>query len=186
MGQASVSEARVLALGAGRWWWLWLIAGVMWMIVAFVILQFDQASVATVGIIAGCMFMAFGAQQLVMAFATDHLRWLSIVFGVLFAIGGILCFIRPVSTFAGLADMLGFLFLLTGIWWTIEAFLVRSTDSLWWLLLIFGLFTSVIAFWVSGQFFFDKAYILLVLAGAWALVHGAGDIVRAFQARSGR
>lgn len=44
----------------------------------------------------------------------------------------------------------------------------------------------VLAFWTSGQFFIEKAYMLLVFAGIWALMHGFTDIVRAFQFRSSR
>ncbi|HEY7075232.1 MAG TPA: hypothetical protein VH418_07675, partial [Solirubrobacteraceae bacterium] len=61
-----VAEAEVLALGrdVGRYWWLWLVTGIAWVIASLIILQFDKASVTTVGIIVGCMFLAAGAQQL--------------------------------------------------------------------------------------------------------------------------
>jgi uncharacterized membrane protein HdeD (DUF308 family) len=39
------------------------------------------------------------------------------------------------------------------------------------------------AFWTSGQFFIEKAYVLLVFAGIWALMEGMADIVRAFGLR---
>ena len=41
----------------------------------------------------------------------------------------------------------------------------------------------ILAFWTGGQFFIDKAYLLLVFAGIWALLHGVTDIVKAFQIR---
>ena len=37
----------------------------------------------------------------------------------------------------------------------------------------------ILAFWTGGQFFIDKAYVLLVFAGIWALMQGFTDIVRA-------
>ena len=40
--------------------------------------------------------------------------------------------------------------------------------------------------WTAGQFFVEKAYILLVFAGIWALTEGITDIVRAFQLREVR
>ncbi len=97
-----------------------------------------------------------------------------------------LCFANPEDTFRGLADVLGFLFLLVGIWWTIEALLVRAEDSLWWLRLITGILMIVLGFWSSGQFFIERAYTLLVFAGIWALMQGITDIIRAFQIRSWR
>jgi uncharacterized membrane protein HdeD (DUF308 family) len=42
---------------------------------------------------------------------------------------------------------------------------------------------TVLAFWTAGQFFIEKAYVLLVFAGIWALMEGIGDIVRAFAVR---
>ena len=41
----------------------------------------------------------------------------------------------------------------------------------------------VLAFWTSGQFFIQKAYMLLVFAGIWALLAGRHEIVRAFRLR---
>jgi hypothetical protein len=180
-----VDERQVVALGrdVGRLWWLWLVTGIAWIVASLVILQFDRASVTTVGIIVGCMFVAAGVQQFTLAAMADHLRWLWWLFGGLFIICGIVAFIRPVNTFAGLADTLGFLFLVVGVWWTIQAFIEREVNSLWWLGLLSGILMIVAAFWTSGQFFFQKAYTLLVIAGVWALMHGITDIVRAFQVR---
>jgi uncharacterized membrane protein HdeD (DUF308 family) len=164
-------------------WWLWLVVGVVWIVAALVILQFDQASITTIGVLVGCMFTFAGVQQLILS-TFAPMRWLWIVFGVLFLIAGVICFINPEETFAGLADILGFLFLVVGVWWIIRAFLERSMNSLWWLGLIGGVLMVVLAFWTSGQFFLEKAYTLLVFAGIWALMQGVTDIVRAFAVRS--
>jgi uncharacterized membrane protein HdeD (DUF308 family) len=180
------TEARELEHELGRLWWLWLVTGIAWIAASLVILQFDRASITTVGIIVGCMFVFAGVQQLIVAFVAERLRWLWAVFGVLFLISGVICFVRPENTFAGVADILGFLFATVGVWWTIAAFLQRDDNELWWLGLISGIFMIVLAFWTSGQFFIHKAYTLLVFAGVWALMHGITDIVRAFQVRRAR
>ena len=49
------------------------------------------------------------------------------VFGVLFAGAAVASFISPEDTFAAIADMLGFLFLLVGIW-IIEAFTAKEVN----------------------------------------------------------
>ena len=105
------------------------------------------------------------------------------LFSVLFLISAVICFVNPVSTFAGLADMLGFLFLLVGVWWMIQSFLERPVNPMWWLTLISGILMTGIGFWTSGQLFATKAYTLLVFAGIWALMQGTVDIVRAFEVR---
>jgi uncharacterized membrane protein HdeD (DUF308 family) len=179
-----VPDVREAAKSVAHFWWLWLAIGIAWLIAALVILQFDQASINTISIILGVMFMAAGLQQFLLAALADHLKWLFVLFGVLFVICGITCFIEPEDTFAGLADMLGFLFLVVGIWWTIRAFMSRDVDSLWWISLLSGMLMVLLAFWTSGQLFIHKAYTLLVFAGIWALLHGIVDIIRAFQVRS--
>jgi uncharacterized membrane protein HdeD (DUF308 family) len=179
---ASVTD-RVLEQEVGKLWWLWLVTGGAWIVAALVILQFDSASMTTISIIVGCMFLASGRQQLILAATGPPLAWLWVVFGVLFLVAGVLCFVNPTETFAGLADMLGFLFLVLGLWWTIQAFLEREGSPVWWVGLMSGVLMIVLAFWTGGQFFIHKAYLLLVFAGIWALMHGLTDIVRAFRIR---
>jgi lysylphosphatidylglycerol synthetase-like protein (DUF2156 family) len=91
---------------------------------------------------------------------------------------------NPEDTFSGLADMLSFLFLLVGLWWMVRAFLEQAVSQFWWLGLIAGILMTVLAFWTAGQFFIEKAYVLLVFAGIWALMEGVGDISRAFALRA--
>src|SRR5688572_21688468 len=85
---AAVSGEREMARAIAGLWWLWLVPGVVWICAALVVLQFDQASVKTIGIIVGIMFISAGIQQLVIAALTDSLRWLWALFGVLFLAAG--------------------------------------------------------------------------------------------------
>ena len=172
------------ARALSRYWWLWLVAGVVWVIIALVILQFDDASIRTVGTLIGLMFLLSGVQQLALAALIDKHRWIPAVFGVLLLAAGVISLINPEETFAGFADILGFLFLIVGAFWTLGAFAERPENDLWWLGLFSGILMIILAFWTSGQFFIEKSYLLLVFAGIWALMHGVTDIVRAFQVRS--
>ena len=165
------------------YWWVGLVAGITWLVISLVILQFDSASVATVGILVGFMFLLAGAQNIAVTTLPVEHRWVPALFSVLFLISAVVCFIDPVDTFAGLADMLGFLFLLVGVWWMIQSFLERPVNPMWWLNLISGIVMTGIAFWTAGQLFATKAYTLLVFAGIWALMQGTNDIVRALEVR---
>jgi hypothetical protein len=180
-----VPELRESARNLAGYWWLGLVAGIAWIVVSIVILQFDSASVATVGVLVGLMFMLSAAQNFALASATDGaMRWASALFGVLFVVSGVICFVDPKGTFTALADILGFLFLLVGVWWMVRAFLEQSINPLWWLGLISGVLMTVMAFWTSGQLLFEKAYVLLVFAGVWAMMEGVTAITRAFAMRS--
>jgi uncharacterized membrane protein HdeD (DUF308 family) len=177
------AEAREAIRGFSRLWWLWIVFGIFWVVVGLVILQFDQASITTVGVLVGAMFLASGFQQFAIMTMVERGRWLYGLFGVLFVIAGVIALISPENTFAALADILGFLFLLVGLFWIIQAFVSREINELWWLGLLAGILMVILAFWTGGQFFIEKQYVLLVFAGIWALMQGVTDVVRAFQIR---
>lgn len=173
-----------MARDVAKYWWLWLVTGIAWVVAALVVLQFDHRSITTVGVIIGIMFAFAAIQEFIMAAVADHLRWLWALFGVLFGIAAIISFVHPQNTFAGVADILGFLFLTVGIWWIIRGFVTKDINPVWWLDLVSGSLMVILAFWTSGQFFIQRSYTLLVFAGIWALMHGVSDIIRAFQVRA--
>ena len=167
-----------------RYWWVELLAGIFWVVIALVVLKFNHASVVTVGVLTGLMFLLFAAEEFALAYLDRRgTRWVWALFGVFLTAAGITALIDPVKTFASFADILGFVFLLLGVVWMVHAFMERAFNSLWWLTLISGILMIGLAFWVSGQFFLDRAVTLLVFAGIWALTKGITDIIRAFQIR---
>lgn len=166
------------------YWWTWLVAGVAWVAVALVILQFDQASITTVGVLVGVMFTLTALENFALASLDLAPRGVSVLFGVLFMASAVVSFVNPGQTFAGLADTLGFLFLIVGLWWMTRSFLERPLNPLWWVGLISGILMTGLAFWTAGQFFIGRAYTLLALAGMWALMTGVTNIVRALQVRA--
>jgi uncharacterized membrane protein HdeD (DUF308 family) len=167
-----------------RYWWVELILGVFWLVIAVVVLKFNHASVVTVGVLVGIMFLIFAAEEFALAILDKGAtRWLWGLFGVLLLAAGIVSLIHPRETFAGFADILGFVFLVIGVVWTIQAFAERQFSDYWWLDLVAGILLIVLAFWTSAQFLLERAYTLLIFAGIWALAKGITDIVRAFQLR---
>jgi hypothetical protein len=177
------SALRETARTVTGYWWVPLLSGVAWLAISLVILQFDDASVTTVGVLIGFMFLLAGIHNVTLAMLTGGLRWVWAVFAVLMLVAAVICFVDPEETFAGLADILGFLFLLVGLWWMVRSFLERPINPLWWIGLISGVLMTVMAFWTAGQFFIERAYVLLVFAGIWALMEGVSSIVRAFEIR---
>jgi Short repeat of unknown function (DUF308) len=181
-GERSLAKGILAPLA--RYWWVELLLGVVWLVIAVVVLKFNHASVVTVGVLTGVLFLAFAAEEFALATLDDGAtRWLWAIFGVLLAVAGVLALINPVSTFAGFAEILGFVFLLIGIMWTVQAFAQRAFNNLWWMTLVAGILMIVLAFWTTGEFFLERAYTLLIFTGIWALMKGITDIVRAFQLR---
>jgi uncharacterized membrane protein HdeD (DUF308 family) len=166
------------------YWWVLLVGGIAWVAVALVIVQFDHASVTTVGILVGLMFLGVGVENIALARLEVPMRGVWALVGGVFLVSAFVCFADPTSTFAGLADLLGYLFLVVGVCWMVRAFLERSINPLWWMGLVSGILMTILAFWSSGQFFIHKAYLLLVFAGIWALLQGTTNIVRALEIRA--
>jgi uncharacterized membrane protein HdeD (DUF308 family) len=180
-GSPTVAEEQAVATAIGRWWWVWIVLGALWILASFVILRFSQASVITVGIIIGIMLLVAGVQEFVVGAFAGGWKWLWYIFGALFILGGLWALFNPTQTFLAIASTLGFIFLLIGVFWMIEAFATMRMNPLWWLGLIAGILMVGLGFWASGQFLVTKAYELLIFAGIWALLHGVTDIIKAFQ-----
>lgn len=103
--------------------------------------------------------------------------------GLLLLLAGVVSLIEPEATFAGVADILGFLFLVVGVFWLLQALEDRGHSQFWWFGLLAGVAMVIVAFWTSGRFFVHKQYVLLVFAGIWSLFHGVGDLLEAFHIR---
>jgi uncharacterized membrane protein HdeD (DUF308 family) len=175
------AQERAAVAAIGRFWWAWIVLGALWILASFVILQFSEASAATVGIIIGIMLLAAGVQEFVVGAFAGGWKWLWYIFGALFILGGLWALFNATQAFLAIADTLGFLFLLIGIFWIVEAFATKAMNPLWWLGLIAGILMVGLGFWATGQFLVTKAYYLLIFAGIWALLHGVTDIIKAFQ-----
>jgi len=169
--------------GVAKWWWLFLITGVAWLVIAVILFQYDTASLATVGYLVGFMLLFTGIEQFMVASAVKGWKWVWIVFGVFFVLGGLWAIFNPFATAYALATSLGLLFVLIGIFWVVEAFATRRANPLWWLSLVSGLIMIGLAWWVSQQNTLQKAVTLLTFAALWAIMHGIGDFIRAFQLR---
>jgi uncharacterized membrane protein HdeD (DUF308 family) len=167
-----------------RFWWLELLLGVLWLVIALVVLKFNHASVVTVGVLTGILFLVFAVEEFALAVLDKGwTRWVWAFFGVLLVAGGVVSLVHPRKTFAGFADVIGFVFLLIGVIWTVQAFAEQAFNDRWWLGLISGILLIVLGFYTSGLFFLERVYVLLVFTGIWALAKGVTDIVRAFEIR---
>lgn len=179
-----MTEQRAAAAQqVGQFWWLWLVIGIIWVIFGFIVLQFDVTSVRAVGIVIGVMFLVAGIQYLAVGTQVEGWAWLWYIFGGILIIGGLVAMFNPERTFVAIANILGFLFLMVGIIWIIEAFMSKDGYELWWLTLIAGIAMIALAFWLGNQWFFAKAETLLIFAGVWALVRGTIDIILSFQVK---
>src|SRR5215471_968246 len=88
-------------------WWLFLLTGIAWVIISFMVLAFDPDSVTIIGLLTGFVLLAAGINELVwMGFATTW-RWAHVLVGILFIVAGVLALFSPMETFGILALLIG-------------------------------------------------------------------------------
>src|SRR4029453_10979542 len=96
-------------------WWLLLITGIGWTIVALIVLRFDYTSVSAVSILFGIVAISAGVLEIgVLMLAAGWWKLLHGVLVVVFIAAGIVAFIHPGDTFAALAGVFSFFLVLAG------------------------------------------------------------------------
>src|SRR3954464_9407031 len=87
-----------LPTGGARWW-VYLVSGAAWILVAWVVLRFNLHSVASVAVLAGVVILLAAAAEIWTATMVRDWRWLHITLGVIFLITAIVIFVHPGNTF---------------------------------------------------------------------------------------
>ena len=173
---------------AARWWWVPLIVAGAWFVIAWLVLRADYRSLATVGVLVGVVLLVAMANEIAIAAAVDGgWRVLHVGLAILFLLGGLWAFIRPVNTFFALASVLGLLLFLQGVTYIIRGVALREATPYWWLDLVSGGLLTLLAIWVSAS---DRMYtlgaraaLILLWVGFMAIFRGFSDIGLAFTLR---
>jgi uncharacterized membrane protein HdeD (DUF308 family) len=164
-------------------WWLLLITGIAWMLVAVIVLRFDYTSVSAISILFGFVAIAAGVLELGVLFMAEG--WWKLLHGVLavvFIAAGIVAFIHPGDTFRALAAVFSFFLIFAGTFDIIISISVRREIEVWWLQLVGGIVELLLGFWAAG-YYGRSAVLLVAWVAAIAIVRGVRDIVLAFRVR---
>jgi uncharacterized membrane protein HdeD (DUF308 family) len=181
-GDPMEPDIRREATGFAKNWWLFLITGVAWLMIGVLVLRFNVTSVATVGILLGVMFLGAAINEfLASTTVSGGWKFVHIALGVLFVLGSLWGFFRPIDTAFALASVLGFLLVLMGSMHVIGAVLSREGNPLWWLGLTVGLLEILLAMWVSQQYYDARITLILIWVGFMAIFRGIAEIVMAFE-----
>lgn len=164
-------------------WWLLLVTGVAWVVIAILILRFDYTTVAAISVLFGVFCFAAVANEVMVSAVTSSRGWqiLHWLLAALFIVVGVLAFFRPEDTFVGLAAVMSFYFVFRGAF-DIATSLAASRLPGWWVLLLAGIAEIAIGFWAAGSW--NVSVVVLVSwVAAGALIHGIGQIALAFLMR---
>jgi uncharacterized membrane protein HdeD (DUF308 family) len=173
------------AAEAARYWWVFLVTGAFWVVFAVTVFRFDWRSVSAISILFGVMMIAAAVDELLRV-AGSSAGWKVFhgVVAVIFAVIGVVAFVHPGNTFAALAAVMSFYFIVAGFFDLFLAFLMRGTEG-WWLRLVTGAAQLLLGFWAAGDFG-HQTILLVVWVGAAALARGVGQLVFAFALRGAR
>jgi len=165
-------------------WWAYLLAGIAWVIISAVILRFNAASAATIGLLLGALFLLSAVEEFVIAWVRPQWTWAHALLGIVFIGAAIWSFVRPYGAFWALASVLGIMLVVAGTVHIFTAINSRTFNDAWWFGVIGGLLEVFIGFWVGAQSFRAQAVFLIIWAGLLALFRGIFQIVLAFEIRS--
>jgi uncharacterized membrane protein HdeD (DUF308 family) len=179
---------RLIAREAARYWWLFLVSGILWLLIAWLVLRMNQTSIAAVGVLLGVLFLLAAINEVgVAALAPGGWKVWHYIMAVIFFLGALWGFIRPVNTFFALASVLGLILIFYGSFEIIRGLASRAVNPYWWVQLITGILLVLLAFWVSGS---DRVYalaqrtaLILFWVGFFALLRGFSQIFMAFAVR---
>jgi uncharacterized membrane protein HdeD (DUF308 family) len=54
---------RMVVREAARYWWIYLVTGIAWLVIAWTVLRLDTTSVKTVGVLLGVVFIVAGVNE---------------------------------------------------------------------------------------------------------------------------
>jgi uncharacterized membrane protein HdeD (DUF308 family) len=164
-------------------WWVFLITGVGWTLLALIILRFDYTSVSAISILFGIVALVAGALEVGVTIVADG--WWKILHGLLavvFIVAGVVAFVHPGDTFRALAAVFSFFLIFAGTFDIIESISIRREFEVWWLQLISGIIEVALGFWAAG-YYGRSAVLLVAWVAAIAIIRGVVNIVLAFRVR---
>lgn len=178
-----VREGRKQLAAASGLWWMFLVTGALWLLFSLIVFRFNYTTVSAISILFGLTMMGAAVNEL-LAIAGTTRGW-QIVHGLLavvFVVIGIIAFVHPGDTFAALAAIMSFYFIVKGMF---DLALGFAFEEHRWVRIIAGIAELLLGFWAAG-FWGRKAILLVVWVGATALIRGITEITFAFTLRGAR
>jgi len=183
-----INDEAMVVREEARYWWVLLVAGFAWLLIAWLVLRMNQTSLATVGVLLGVVFIMAGVNEATLAaLVPGGWKVWHYVMAFIFFLGGLWGLIEPINTFFALASVLGLIPVIYGGFEIARAVALRHVNPYWWIGLITGILLVLLAFWVSGSdrvyALQQRTYLILFWVGFFALFKGVMQIALAFGVR---
>lgn len=176
-------DSREAAERGSRYWWLFVLAGVSWMLFGLIVFRFTWVSVIAIAVLFGTVAIVAGVLEFAAASVSNG-GWkaLRYVLGVVFVAIGVIAMFTPGGTFVALAAIVSFFFVFAGSFDIVGALATRSQNRVWGFQLVAGIVQVALGFWAAGNW--SRSVVLLVAwVGAVAMFRGVSMLVLGFKLR---
>lgn len=174
---------RQVAEQYARRWFLFVITGILWLLLGFMVLSYRVSSVSiTVVLIAVVFWMGALSLFALSVVTTGGWRVLTII-GAVAAIGaGIGALVWPAPTLLVVSIFVAWYLLFSGIFEVVIS-LSNTGVRAWWLGVIAGIISIGLGAWAIGNP--DRSVLLLLtIVGVYAIFHGVSQLMAGFHYRA--
>ena len=176
-----IAVGDVVSTQLEKMWGWYLAAGIIAMIFGFFVISYRHASVYAIVYLASGFFIVGGLFELIGGLRAARQRWPLIIFGLLWIGAGIVGFVWPHITIYIVAILVGWGFLVLGIFDIVNSIRYHYLPY-WWAYLIRGIIAVALGF-LCIRHPGAPLTALVVLIGIGAILFGAVELIGAFSAR---
>jgi uncharacterized membrane protein HdeD (DUF308 family) len=178
---SDIAVGDVVSTQLEKTWGWYLVAGILAMIFGFFVISYRHASVYAIIYLASGFFIAVGLLEIVGGIRAARQRWPMLLFGVIWIGAGIVGFVWPHVTIFIVAVLIGWGFLVLGIFDIVNSIRYHYLPY-WWAYLIRGVIAVALGF-LCIRHPGAPLTALVVFIGIMAIVFGAVEVLGAFSAR---
>jgi uncharacterized membrane protein HdeD (DUF308 family) len=180
--QGEIAAGDAVSAQLQKMWGWYLAGGIISMIFGFFVISWRHATVYAVIYFASGFFIVGGLFELVGSARLPRQRWMHLVFGLVWVGAGIVGFVWPHITIFVTAVLIGWSFLVLGIFDLITSVRVRHLPY-WWMYLIRGVIAVGLGFLCirhPGR----ALVVVVVMLGILSILFGAVEVIGAIGARN--
>jgi uncharacterized membrane protein HdeD (DUF308 family) len=179
--QDEIAVGDVVSTQLEKTWGWYLAAGIIAMIFGFFVISYRHASVYAIIYLASGFFIAVGLLEIIGGLRAVRQRWPLLIFGVIWLGVGIVGFVWPHITIFIVAVLVGWAFLVLGIFDIVNSVRYHYLPY-WWAYLIRGIIAVALGF-LCIRHPGAPLTALVVFIGIGAILFGAVELIGAFSAR---
>jgi len=173
---------RQIAEGYARSWALFVVTGILWLLLGFMLLSYRVSSISITVVFIAVVFWMGALSLFALSVVTSGGWRILVIIGAITAVAaGIGALVWPAPTLLVVSIFVAWYLLVSGI---VEVVISLSNTDVrgWWLSLVAGIISIGLGAWAIGNP--DRSVLLLVtIIGVYAIFHGVAQLIAGFHYR---